>query len=107
MRRDITGRKRTGASTVPFMSLGEVCACTGLCERWIRELIKRHNLNVRRVPCPGGYRFVFSRADVEQIERIHTANQERLERHYPAFYAVAGKPNRLAPRALRSPWGVV
>jgi len=95
-----------GASTVPRLSLRDVCARTGLSPRWVRELIKRHELPVRRIPCPGRYRFLFSPYDVEQIERIHAANQERLE-CYPAFYAVVGKRHRVPQRAVRSPWSLV
>ena len=93
------------ASAIPHLSLPQVCARTGLSPRWVRELVKRHGLNIRRVPCPGRYRFVFSPADVEQIQQIHQANQRRLKRLYPAFHAVVGKQNGVPP--LRSPWSMV
>ena len=72
-------------------SLNEVAARIGLSERWVRELIKLHGLNIRRVPCAGSGQFIFSRDDLQQIERIHVRNQEELRRRAPALFAVVGK----------------
>ena len=99
--------QRSRAAAIPYWTLREVCARTGLSERWIRELIRRHGLNVRRVPCPGRGRFVFSRADVEQIESIHRSNQARLERRSPAFYATVGKLPMTPRNAVRAQWSVL
>ncbi len=82
---------RRGSSGLAGYSLQDAVIRTGLSERWVRKLIKRHGLNVRTVPCAGGYRFVFSRDDLQQIERIHVRNQEELRRRAPALYAVVGK----------------
>ena len=83
------------------MTLDHVCQRTGLSERWIRELIKRHGLRIRTIPWPGGYRFVFTGADVKRIWAIHQRNQVELQRRHPQFYAKVGKV-RLLP--TRSPW---
>lgn len=84
---------------VGSMSLQAVCARTELSERWVRELVKRHGLAVRKVPCPGGGRYVFTRDDVERIWRIHEGNQAVMQRRYPAFFESVGK---LRARSTRS-----
>ena len=91
---------------VQGFTLTEVTARTGLSERWIRELIKRHGLDVRKVPCAGRYRFVFSREDVERIDSIHQRNQAELQHRHPAFYAVVGKRSLVPTGVIRSPWSI-
>ena len=89
---------------VPGYSLDDVAVRTGLSERWIRELVKRHGLNVLKVPGPGGGQFVFSREDFKQIERIHERNQLELERRRPACYAVVGKRSLVTRRSGHVNW---
>jgi hypothetical protein len=83
------------------MTINDAVLRTGLSERWIRQLIKRHGLPVRKVPCGGGGRYVFSHDNVSQILRIHYANQERLEHLYPALYKATGKHRRNPSTAMR------
>jgi hypothetical protein len=86
------------------VTLSQVCDRLEISERWIRELVKRHGMPVRTVPWPGGYRFVFSDADVQRLSRIHAANQERLKLLHPELYKATQK-NRRSPRTrTRSPW---
>ena len=70
------------------MSLREGPQQTGLSGRWVRELVRRHGIPVRKVPCGGGGRYVFTRADVERIWRIHERNQVELQQRSPLFKAV-------------------
>ena len=100
-------RRKEFFNPVGGMSLADVSARTGLSERWVRELVKRHGLRIRTIPWSGGYRLMFTLADVEQIESIHNRNQSELQRRHPALYAAVGKVTRVPRRAVRSRWGVV
>ena len=70
------------------MRLREVPQQTGLSGRWVRELVRRHGIPVRKVRCGGGGRYVLTRADVERIWCIHERNQGELQRRSPLFKAV-------------------
>ena len=72
-----------------------------LSERWVRHLIRQHGLAIRTVPWRGGYRFVFTRADLKRIWAIHERNQVELRRRHPAFFAAVGKLR--IPKSMRSP----
>ena len=88
------------------MTLLQASQQLDLSERWVRHLIRQHGLAIRTVPWRGGYRFVFTRADLKRIWAIHERNQVELRRRHPAFFAAVGKL-KLGPQvAIRSPWSV-
>ena len=84
------------------MTLIEASERIGLSERWVRELVKRHGLQIRTIPWRGWYKLVFTGADVKQIERIHERNQVELQRRHPEFFAKVGKLR--LDHMPRSPW---
>ena len=79
--------RRTGRKAGEWLlTLQEVSARLNLSERTIRTYIKKYDLPIRRVPCPGGTSFEFSEMDIQRIWEISRDLQEYMSQYHPQLY---------------------